>query len=470
VIEISIGNLTSKYIAIMKSDDALKSEVEIISEYFRNTNNSIWLKEGLRGSISSEIDSYNSLIENLQNKRKMFSGIDLTISPFNSSGADFKIIIKNDSERLQLLSGLLNFRSKQINDLDNKLHNNHNINNMENNVFQSKKADLEVKIELPNQEKPFFEKMSTPNNLVNMLQKAGQKLNPNETLRVNLNGTSLVLTKEQTEKPEILQNLETEYNKVNRLKNGHPEENRNLQDLKDQIKYLGFGEEQKVHTELADNLASDKKEFIINISSDKASFKNNEINFELKFQKSEKNENFYLNSFLANLKNNEKDVNLNHTFSANGNFTAKEAINLLEGRSVKTEIYNKHLDAKEDAFVKLQLNEEKNEKGNFKLQVFNKNYGIDIKKIIDKAKLHFDNDKHREITTKSLEKGNIVSVKFSDLKNNIVEGKAILNPQYKMLNLYDNKMKRFNSNEQAFQKDNSETNEVKNQQSHSRKI
>ncbi|WP_290343632.1 hypothetical protein [Chryseobacterium gambrini] len=454
----------------MKSDDALKSEVEIISEYFRNTNNSIWLKEGLRGSISSEIDSYNSLIENLQNKRKMFSGIDLTISPFNSSGADFKIIIKNDSERLQLLSGLLNFRSKQINDLDNKLHNNHNINNMENNVFQSKKADLEVKIELPNQEKPFFEKMSTPNNLVNMLQKAGQKLNPNETLRVNLNGTSLVLTKEQTEKPEILQNLETEYNKVNRLKNGHPEENRNLQDLKDQIKYLGFGEEQKVHTELADNLASDKKEFIINISSDKASFKNNEINFELKFQKSEKNENFYLNSFLANLKNNEKDVNLNHTFSANGNFTAKEAINLLEGRSVKTEIYNKHLDAKEDAFVKLQLNEEKNEKGNFKLQVFNKNYGIDIEKIIDKAKLHFDNDKHREITTKSLEKGNIVAVKFSDLKNNIVEGKAILNPQYKMLNLYDNKMKRFNSNEQAFQKDNSETNEVKNQQSHSRKI
>jgi hypothetical protein len=158
----------------MKSDDALKSEVEIISEYFRNTNNSIWLKEGLRGSISSEIDSYNSLIENLQNKRKMFSGIDLTISPFNSSGADFKIIIKNDSERLQLLSGLLNFRSKQINDLDNKLHNNHNINNMENNVFQSKKADLEVKIELPNQEKPFFEKMSTPNNLVNMLQKAAE--------------------------------------------------------------------------------------------------------------------------------------------------------------------------------------------------------------------------------------------------------------------------------------------------------
>ena len=170
------------------------------------------------------------------------------------------------------------------------------------------------------------------------------------------------------------------------------------------------------------------------------------------------------------MKNNEKDVNLSHTFSANGSYTAKAAINLLEGRSVRTQIYSKHSEEKEDVFVKLQLNEEKNEKGNFKLQVFNKNYGIDVEKIIDKAKLQFDNERHREITTKSLEKGNIVSVKFPDQKSNLIEGKAILNPQYKMLNLYDNKMKRVNSNEQALQRENSETNEVKNQQSHSRKI
>lgn len=447
------------------------SDTETLAEYFKNTNNSIWLKEGRRESISSEIDSFSSLIKNLEDRKIIFTATPLTMVPFNSSGFDFKIVIQNDFQRTELISKLRDYQNqKAIRQSNNSHHNNNNTNIMENNLFQGKKADLEVKIELPKQEKPFFEKMTTPKNLINMLQKAGQKLNQNEQLGVSLNGISFKITKEQTEKSDILQTVATEYDKVRIVKNDLSAENKNLQDLKDQIKYLGFGEEPRVHQELAENLASGKKDFLINISSDKASFKNNEINFELRFQKSENNEKFYLNSFLANLKNNEKDVNLSHTFSAGGSFTAKAAINLLEGRSVRTEIYSKHSEQKEDAFVKLQLNEEKTEKGNFKLQVFNKNYGIDVEKIIDKAKLQFDSDRHREITTKSLEKGNIVSVKFADQNNKITEGKAILNPQYKMLNLYDDKMKRVNSNEQAFQREYSETNDVKNQQSHSRKI
>lgn len=135
-----------------------------------------------------------------------------------------------------------------------------------------------------------------------------------------------------------------------------------------------------------------------------------------------------------------------------------------------TEIHNQKADEKESAFEKLKLTDEKTEKGNFKLQVFNKNYGIDVEKIMTKANLVFDNDKQREITQKSLEKGNIVSVKFADQNNKVSEGKAILNPQYKMLNLYDGKMKRVNSNEQAFQKDQSEKNDMKPQQNYSRKM
>lgn len=448
-----------------------KSDAQIISEYFKNSNNSIWLKEGIRGSISTEIESIPSLIKNLEDRKKMFTDTPLTIVPFNSSGIDFKIIIPNDFQRTELISKLKNYQNQEtMRQYNNSHHNNKNVNIMENNLFQGKKADLEVKINLANQDKPFFEKMTTPKNLINMLQKGGQKLNPNEALDVSLNGVSLRFTKEETEKPELFQSVATKYDNARMIKNDSPSENKNLNDLKEQIKYLGFGEEPRVHTELTENLSSGKKDFIINVSSDRASFKNNEINFELRFQKSENNEKFYLNSFLANLKNNEKDVNLSHTFSANGSYTAKAAINLLEGRSVRTQIYSKNSEENEDVFVKLQLNEEKNEKGNFKLQVFNKNYGIDVEKIIDKAKLQFDNERHREITTKSLEKGNIVSVKFPDQKSNLIEGKAILNPQYKMLNLYDNKMKRVNSNEQAFQRENSETTEVKNQQSHSRKI
>ncbi len=362
---------------------------------------------------------------------------------------------------------------------------------MEKNIFESKKADLKVKIELPKQEKPFFEKMSTPNNLVTQIQKAGQKLNEKESLKVGINGTFFEIPKEKTEKGNILETVQSEYEKVqksnaNQKENVESKESKqeeadnkpveekkeksNLGYLKDQIMYLGFGEDTQMHKELAAKMAKPDKEFTINITSDKASFKGNEVNFTLNFQKAKDSQKTFLNSFSANLKNEERKTDLTHTFSARGGFTAKEAINLLEGRAVKTQIYNKFEETKEEAFVKLQLSDEKNEKGNFKMQIFNKNYGIDVAKIMDKSKLVFDNDKHKEITQKSLEKGNIVSVKFADQSNKITEGKAVLNPQYKMLNLYDDKMKRVNSNEQAFQKDHSESNEVKNQQNYSRKI
>lgn len=362
---------------------------------------------------------------------------------------------------------------------------------MENSIFETKKAELQVKIELLKQEKPFFEKMSTPNNLATQIQKAGQKLDEKESLKVSINGTSIEIPKEKTEKGNVLETVQSEYEKAQKsisnqkgtVENKENQQNQNTQNessetqkektnydiLKDQIKYLGFGEGASMLTKLSEKLDSREKEFSLSLASDKASFKNNEVNFQLNFQKSEKNEKVYLNTFLANLKNEKKGVDLSHTFSAKGNFTAKEAINLLEGRAVKTEIFNQKSSQNEEVFLKLKLNEEKNENGNFKLQVFNKNYGIDVSKIMDKSNLVFDNEKHKEITQKSLEKGNIVSVKFEQ-NNRVTEGKAILNPQYKMLNLYDNKMKRVNSNEQAFQKDHSETNEVKNQQNYSRKM
>ncbi|MDC8102650.1 hypothetical protein [Chryseobacterium rhizosphaerae] len=363
---------------------------------------------------------------------------------------------------------------------------------MKNNLFESKKADLQVKIDLPGQEKPFFDKMSTPNNLVTQIQKAGQKLEEKENLSISINGASFEIPKEKTEKGNILETVQSEYEKAQKnntqakettddeeakrtesQQNEAPakqKEKTNFGYLKDQIKYLGMGEDPAMHKELAKKTGSGVKEFSMVITSDKASFKNNKVEFMLNFQKSSTNNKVYLNTFQATLKNEEKNMELTHTFSANGRITAKEAINLLEGRSVKTEINSKHSDEKEEAFIKLLLSEEKNEKGNFKLQVFNKNYGIDVEKIMAKSKLVFDDEKHKEITQKSLEKGNIVSVKFSDQNNKVTEGKAILNPQYKMLNLYDNKMKRVNSNEQAFQKDNSESKEVKNQQNYSRKM
>ena len=78
-------------------------------------------------------------------------------------------------------------------------------------------------------------------------------------------------------------------------------------------------------------------------------------------------------------------------------------------------------------------------------QNFYKNYGVETDKIVEKSNLIFDKPEYKENTIKSLEKGNIVKVKFEQ-DDKIVEGKAILDPQNRNLKLYDSDMNRINTN------------------------
>lgn len=217
-----------------------------------------------------------------------------------------------------------------------------------------------------------------------------------------------------------------------------------VQYLKDQLKYLGFGEDSTLHEDLEKGIESPKQQFEIKAVSDKV-LPGNTVDFVLKFNKSE-NGGVFFNSYLATLKN-EKNESFSHNFyvSKENTFTAKEAVNLLEGRSVKIEFHNPKTDQMEPAFVKLDFKEPKTEKGNYNFQNFYKNYGIDTAEIVEKSNLVFDKPEYKENTIKSLEKGNVVKVKF-ELEDGIVEGKAVLNPQYKNLNLYDMEMNRINTN------------------------
>ena len=244
--------------------------------------------------------------------------------------------------------------------------------------------------------------------------------------------------KEQTTKQSPSQN-ENIYNDKQKQeeKIKSPIESVQLDYLKNQLKYLGFGESNKLHQDLEKGINSNEKTFKIQTQSDRV-MQGNEVNFTLNFNKSEKG-GVFLNSFNATLKN-EIGEERTHNFGVN-HFTAKEAVNLLEGRSVKTEFKEN-----EPVFVKLNFAEEKNEYGNFKFQTYNQQaYGVDTAKIVEKSGLIFDKPEHKDNTVKSLEKGNIVKVKFN-LDNKITEGNAVLNPQYKTLNLYDKEMNRLNTN------------------------
>ena len=261
---------------------------------------------------------------------------------------------------------------------------------------------------------------------INLIEEVGEKTISQEGIK-----------KTQEHFERIINEAEKEQTTKQEEKIKPPIESAQLDYLKNQLKYLGFGESNKLHQDLEKGINSNEKTFKIQTQSDRA-MQGNEVNFTLNFNKSEKG-GVFLNSFNATLKN-EIGEERTHNFGVN-HFTAKEAVNLLEGRSVKTEFKEN-----EPVFVKLNFAEEKNEYGNFKFQTYNQQaYGVDTAKIVEKSGLIFDKPEHKDNTVKSLEKGNIVKVKFN-LDNKITEGNAVLNPQYKTLNLYDKEMNRLNTN------------------------
>ena len=234
--------------------------------------------------------------------------------------------------------------------------------------------------------------------------------------------------------------------------------------LKNQMKYLGFGEGEKLHKDLEKGIKSKNQQFEIKTTSDKA-LPENKVDFTLKFNKTDSG-GIFLNSYNAKLTN-EKNEEISHNFPVNreNTFTAKEAINLLEGRSVKIEFHNPKSDQQETAFVQFNFDEPKTEKGNYLFQNFYKNYGVETDKIVEKSNLIFDKPEYKENTIKSLEKGNIVKVKF-EKDDKVIEGKAILNPQNRNLKLYDSDMNRINTNKplEGLEQDNKhEKNNVKEQ-------
>ena len=234
--------------------------------------------------------------------------------------------------------------------------------------------------------------------------------------------------------------------------------------LKNQLKYLGFGEGSTLHKDLEKGINSKKQQFEIKATSDKT-LPGNKADFTIKFNKSD-NGGVFLNSYNAKLTN-EKNEEISHNFPVNrdNSFTAKESINLLEGRTVKIEFNNPKTKQLEPAFVKLNFDEPKTEKGNYYFQNFYKNYGVDTAKIAEKSNLIFDQPEWKENTIKSLEKGNVVKVKF-EMDDKIVEGKAVLDPQNRNLKLYDSEMNRINTNKplEGLEQDNKhEKNNVKEQ-------
>lgn len=217
-----------------------------------------------------------------------------------------------------------------------------------------------------------------------------------------------------------------------------------LEFLTKQLMYTGFSLSEAQTKELEKKINGKAKSFTMNFESEKANF-GNKMEYQLNFNRSDKGGVFF-NSYDATLTKSNDEV-LKHKFAINfkATITAKEALNLLEGRAVKTAFANKESGELTPAFIKFKLKEDKNDYGNFKMEVYNENYGVDTKKIVENSPLVFDKAEHKQFAINGLEKGDIVKVKFEQ-ENKTVFGKAVLNPQYKTINLYDSYMNRINTN------------------------
>ena len=226
------------------------------------------------------------------------------------------------------------------------------------------------------------------------------------------------------------------------------EQSKQLNYLKNQVKYLGLGEDPKLHKDLENAILSPEAKVTVRTEYNYPDrlMKGNTATFDLNLTKTEQG-GVFLNSYRANLTTkNGEERSQTFKLQKENNITAKEAINLLEGRSVKIEhdVVNKETGefSRTESFIKLNMKEPKTDYGNYKYEWYNKNaYGVDIDNIMQKSNLTFANDIERERTKKHLEKGNITQVTFQQ-ENLQIQGFAVLNPQWKMLNLYDNAMNR----------------------------
>jgi hypothetical protein len=210
----------------------------------------------------------------------------------------------------------------------------------------------------------------------------------------------------------------------------------NVQYLKDNIKYMGFGE--GLHTELEKQLSAGKPDFQLNYKGEM-----NKKPFEatLNFRKSDTTDMYFFNSYSAKMErsNGESKEQLFYLDKGKG-VTAKEAFNLLEGRAVYKELSNKNNEPYK-AWVQLDFNA-RDKHNNFEVKQYHDNYGYDLRAAVGKLSVSELGDPEKEKSLlQSLQKGNVQSVSL-DKDGSSVKVFIEANPQFKTVNVYDASMKR----------------------------
>ncbi len=211
--------------------------------------------------------------------------------------------------------------------------------------------------------------------------------------------------------------------------------NDNLQYLKDNIKYMGFGE--NMYRELERNLGEGKADFQLHFA---AEINKKPFEATLNFRKSDSTDMYFFNNYHASLEKSNGEKN-EQTFYLNKGkgVTAKEAYNLLDGRAVHKELTTKEGQPYK-AWIQLDF-ETKDKNNNNEVKQFHENYGYDLKAAVEKFAVAELNDPEKsKALMQSLEKGNVQSITIEkDGSSHKMFMEA--DPQYKKVTMYDSNMK-----------------------------
>lgn len=224
---------------------------------------------------------------------------------------------------------------------------------------------------------------------------------------------------------------------------------KNVEYLKDQLKYTGFGD--AMENVLRENIAKDNPEFKLD---QELKYGNDTALASLNFKKSDQTDMYFFNSYDMKIQKEGVPEALSQTFYINkdNNITAKEAYNLMEGRAVNKDLKNREGE-EYNCWLKIDF-KDADDKGNFKVNYYHQNYGYDLEASLSKHSIkELETPKYKEDLMNSLKKGNLQSVTFviaGEEKKQFVEA----NPHFKTINVYDGAMQRINNRESKDHKQN----------------
>ncbi|MES2328223.1 MAG: hypothetical protein V4539_01385 [Bacteroidota bacterium] len=216
---------------------------------------------------------------------------------------------------------------------------------------------------------------------------------------------------------------------------------KNLEFLKGNIKYTGFGE--SLYGELEKNIREGKPEFQLHFSTQ---IYNKPFDAVLDFKKGDKGDMYFYNGYRATFERSD-GKKMEHYFDVEKGkgIAGKEAYNLLQGRAIVDKKQIDHLDkeAREALVVKpwIQFDLSKKGENGYAVIPLGEERGYNLREAVGKfAVIEMDGSTREKDLIKALEKGNMQAATI-EINGKVENIYLSANPEYKTVNVYDDKFK-----------------------------